>query len=61
MSIRIILVHDQELVRTGFRMVLEAQPDMTVAGEAADGLGCYSRSVRCMRATPSWPRRPPAV
>ncbi len=39
MSIRIILVDDQELVRTGFRMVLEAQPDMTVVGEAADGLG----------------------
>jgi DNA-binding NarL/FixJ family response regulator len=37
-SIRIILVDDQELVRTGFRMVLDAQPDMTVVGEAADGL-----------------------
>jgi DNA-binding NarL/FixJ family response regulator len=37
-SISIILVDDQELVRTGFRMVLEAQPDMTVVGEAADGL-----------------------
>jgi DNA-binding NarL/FixJ family response regulator len=36
--IRIVLVDDQELVRTGFRMVLEAQPDMTVVGEAADGL-----------------------
>jgi DNA-binding NarL/FixJ family response regulator len=31
-------VDDQELVRTGFRMVLEAQPDMIVVGEAADGL-----------------------
>ena len=38
MSIRIVLVDDQELVRTGFRMVLDAQPDMTVVGEAADGL-----------------------
>jgi len=37
-SISIILVDDQELVRTGFRMVLEAQPDMTVVAEAADGL-----------------------
>src|SRR5260370_9340756 len=37
-SIRIVLVDDQELVRTGFRMVLDAQPDMTVFGEAADGL-----------------------
>ena len=36
--IRVALVDDQELVRTGFRMVLEAQPDMIVVGEAADGL-----------------------
>ena len=36
-SIRIVLVDDQELVRTGFRMVLDAQQDMTVVGEAADG------------------------
>ena len=38
MNIRIVLVDDQELVRTGFRMVLDAQPDMTVVGEASDGL-----------------------
>jgi DNA-binding NarL/FixJ family response regulator len=37
-TIRIVLVDDQELVRTGFRMVLDAQPDMEVVGEAADGL-----------------------
>jgi DNA-binding NarL/FixJ family response regulator len=36
-TIRIALVDDQELVRTGFRMVLDAQPDMAVIGEAADG------------------------
>jgi DNA-binding NarL/FixJ family response regulator len=35
--IRIILVDDQQLVRAGFRMVLDAQPDMQVVGEAADG------------------------
>lgn len=35
--INILLVDDQELVRTGFRMMLDAQPDMTVTGEAADG------------------------
>jgi DNA-binding NarL/FixJ family response regulator len=40
--IRVALVDDQELVRTGFRMVLEAQPDMTVIGEAADGLAAVS-------------------
>ena len=38
MSIRILLVDDQELVRTGFRMVLDAQDDMSVVGEAGDGL-----------------------
>jgi DNA-binding NarL/FixJ family response regulator len=38
MNIRIGLVDDQELVRAGFRMVLDAQPDMTVVGEAGDGL-----------------------
>ena len=46
MSIRIVLVDDQELVRTGFRMVLDAQPDMTVVGEAGDGLAAveFTRS-----------------
>jgi DNA-binding NarL/FixJ family response regulator len=45
-EIRIVLVDDQELVRTGFRMVLDAQPDMTVVGEAADGLEAV-RFARC--------------
>jgi len=35
--IRIALVDDQELVRAGFRMVLDAQADMQVVGEAGDG------------------------
>jgi DNA-binding NarL/FixJ family response regulator len=35
--IRVALVDDQELVRTGFRMVLQAQADMDVVAEAADG------------------------
>jgi len=37
-TIKIMLVDDQELVRTGFRMVLDAQDDMCVVGEAGDGL-----------------------
>ncbi|WP_144721649.1 response regulator [Agrococcus jejuensis] len=37
MTIRIALVDDQELVRLGFRMVLEAEPDVEVVGEAGDG------------------------
>ena len=36
--VRLFLVDDQELVRAGFRMVLDAQTDMTVVGEAGDGL-----------------------
>ncbi|NYF96669.1 response regulator transcription factor [Janibacter cremeus] len=35
--IRLVLVDDQSLVRAGFRMVLDAQTDMTVVGEAGDG------------------------
>jgi DNA-binding NarL/FixJ family response regulator len=36
--IRILIADDQELVRTGFRVVLEAEADFDVVGEAADGL-----------------------
>lgn len=35
--IRLVLVDDQSLVRAGFRMVLDAQTDMSVVGEAGDG------------------------
>jgi DNA-binding NarL/FixJ family response regulator len=35
--IRVLLVDDQELLRAGFRMVLDAQPDIEVVAEAADG------------------------
>ncbi|OPF84526.1 DNA-binding response regulator [Streptomyces antioxidans] len=38
MSIRVMLVDDQVLLRTGFRMVLAAQPDMEVVAEAGDGV-----------------------
>jgi DNA-binding NarL/FixJ family response regulator len=36
--IKVLLVDDQELMRMGFRMVLGAQEDMDVVGEAGDGL-----------------------
>ena len=45
--IRIVLVDDQELLRTGFRMILDAQQDMTVVGEAADGLAALELLDRC--------------
>jgi DNA-binding NarL/FixJ family response regulator len=35
--IRVALADDQALVRTGFRMIVQSQPDMQVVGEAADG------------------------
>ena len=37
MSIRVLLVDDQQLVRTGFRMILADEPGIEVVGEAADG------------------------
>jgi DNA-binding NarL/FixJ family response regulator len=37
MMIRIGVVDDQELLRTGFRMLLDSQPDLSVVGDAADG------------------------
>ena len=38
MTIKVLIVDDQSLVRAGFRMILEAEPDIEVVGEAADGL-----------------------
>jgi DNA-binding NarL/FixJ family response regulator len=35
--IRVLLADDQELVRTGFRLLLEVEDDISVVGEAADG------------------------
>lgn len=42
MSIRILLVDDQALVRTGFRMILETEADLEVVGEADNGLRAVS-------------------
>jgi DNA-binding NarL/FixJ family response regulator len=38
MSIRVLLCDDQALVRSGFRMILEAREDIEVVGEAEDGV-----------------------
>ncbi|GAA2953986.1 response regulator transcription factor [Microbacterium schleiferi] len=37
MTIRVLIADDQELVRTGLSMILSAQPDIEVVGEASDG------------------------
>jgi DNA-binding NarL/FixJ family response regulator len=37
MSVRVLIVDDQALVRTGFRMILDAEPDIEVVGEAENG------------------------
>jgi DNA-binding NarL/FixJ family response regulator len=43
--IRVLLADDQALVRGGFRLILEAQPDMVVAAEAEDGAVAVERAL----------------
>ena len=44
--IRVLIVDDQVLVRTGFRMILEAESDLEVVGEAADGVQAIAEARR---------------
>ncbi|WP_433501065.1 response regulator [Sphaerimonospora sp. CA-214678] len=44
MTIRVLLVDDQPLLRTGFRFILEAERDITVVGEAGDGATAMDQS-----------------
>lgn len=37
MTIKVLIADDQAMVRTGFRMILEAEPDIEIVGEADDG------------------------
>jgi DNA-binding NarL/FixJ family response regulator len=41
-SVRVVIADDQQLVRTGFRMILESEPDIEVVGEATNGLEAVS-------------------
>ncbi|HEX5540250.1 MAG TPA: response regulator transcription factor, partial [Micromonospora sp.] len=42
--LRVLIADDQALVRGGFAMILDAQPDITVVGEAADGAEAIRRA-----------------
>ncbi|MFF7360600.1 response regulator [Streptomyces sp. NPDC008125] len=45
-KIDVVIADDQELVRAGFRLILEAQPGIEVVGEAADGVECVELARR---------------
>ena len=44
MTIRVLVADDQELVRTGLSMILDAQPGIDVVGQAADGRQAVSKA-----------------
>ena len=46
MTIRVLVADDQDLVRTGLSMILDAQPGITVIGQATDGLEAVSLARR---------------
>jgi DNA-binding NarL/FixJ family response regulator len=48
-QIRVALVDDQQLVRAGFRMVIDSQPDLKVVAEAGDGV----EALRALASTPA--------
>jgi len=42
MTVRVVIADDQQLIRTGFRMILAAEPDIEIVGEAATGTEAVS-------------------
>lgn len=44
--IRVLVADDQALVRTGFRMIISAEPDLEVVGDAADGEAAVAAAIR---------------
>jgi DNA-binding NarL/FixJ family response regulator len=47
--IRVLIADNQALMRTGFRMILDAPPDIEVVGEAIDGMDAIRRYERLVR------------
>jgi DNA-binding NarL/FixJ family response regulator len=45
-SIRVVVADDQELVRTGFRVILDSEPEIEVVGEAGDGREAVEAALR---------------
>jgi DNA-binding NarL/FixJ family response regulator len=66
MTLGVLIADDQALMRAGFRMVLDAEPDLEVVGEAANGREAVTEAGRLrpdvvlMAACPRWTasRRP---
>jgi DNA-binding NarL/FixJ family response regulator len=46
MGVKVLIADDQPLVRTGFRIILEGEPDIDVVGEAADGEAAVRQAAR---------------
>lgn len=46
MSIRVLLADDQSMVRAGLRLILDAEPDLDIVGEAADGVAAVRAAHR---------------
>ena len=46
MTIRVLIADDQEIIRTGLRIILDAQPELEVVGEAADGRAAVAMAVK---------------
>ena len=44
MTVRVVIADDQQLIRTGFRMILAAEPDIEVVGEATNGIEAVART-----------------
>ncbi|WP_425465120.1 response regulator transcription factor [Nonomuraea longispora] len=47
MTVRVVVADDQELVRSGFAMILDGQPDIEVVAEAGDGVEAVARPWTC--------------